>query len=104
MDLPDMADTNRGIKMSISSEDFRDMSKNSNGDIANLMSKVENKDDVLRLISYILGFLSSQSDTVADIVNSSNANGEIVEEVKSVYDDIAARLTKIERKLEDRII
>ena len=90
--------------MSISSEDFRDISKNNNGDIANLMSKVENKDDILRIISYILGFLSSQSDTVSDMVNVSNANGEMVEEVKSVYDEVAARLARIERQLDDRII
>ena len=94
----------KGIEMSISSEDFRDISKNNNGDIANLMSKVENKDDILRIISYILGFLSSQSDTVSDMVNSSNANGEMVEEVKSVYDEVAARLARIERQLDDRII
>ena len=90
--------------MSISSEDFRDISKNNNGEIANLMSKVENKDDILRIISYILGFLSSQSDTVSDMVNVSNANGEMVEEVKSVYDEVAARLARIERQLDDRII
>ena len=94
----------KGIEMSISSEDFRDISKNNNGDIANLMSKVENKDDILRIISYILGFLSSQSDTVSDMVNASNANGEMVEEVKSVYDEVAARLARIERQLDDRII
>lgn len=94
----------KGIEMSISSEDFRDISKNNNGDIANLMSKVENKDDILRIISYILGFLSSQSDTVSDMVNVSNANGEMVEEVKSVYDEVAARLARIERQLDDRII